>query len=130
MRPAVGWSLSFLSISSPIGPSMTFSACVASRKTNGRLKTFGSGPGGPHWASADAGDRQGADLRLLDHLLLAAQLHGGVHLDAEAPVGGGRELLAHALHRLDGGIAERMHVRGLEHELGLAEGGGHLDRTH
>ena len=83
-----------------------------------------------HRTDADAGDLQGADLRLLDHLLLAAELHGGVHLDADARIGGGCELLAHALHRLDGGIAEGMHVGGLQHDLGLGEGSGNPDRTH
>ena len=33
------------------------------------------------------------------------------------------ELLAHGQHRLDRGVAERMHVGGLENELLLREGG-------
>ena len=40
------------------------------------------------------------------------------------PAGGGLELLAHPHHRLDRRIAERVHVGGLEHHLGLGEGGG------
>ena len=43
IRPAVGWSESFFSISSPIGPSITFSMCGVSRNMNGRLNTFISG---------------------------------------------------------------------------------------
>ncbi|MGC4005489.1 MAG: hypothetical protein QM811_21175 [Pirellulales bacterium] len=40
---------------------------------------------------------------------------GGKHLNAQAPVGRGVELLADLLDRLDGRIAERVHVGSLEH---------------
>ena len=60
---------------------------------------------------------------LLDHLLLAAELHRRVHLDAEAAAARRFEFSAHRHDRLDGGIAERMHIGGLEHELLLGEGG-------
>jgi len=76
-----------------------------------------------HGADADARDGKRPDLGLLDHLLLAAELHRGEHLDADAAVGGGFEFLAHALDRFHGRIAERMHVGGLEHEFLLGEGG-------
>ena len=76
-----------------------------------------------HGADADAGDLQRAHLRLLDHLLLAAELHRGIHLDADAAVGGGLQLLAHAHHGLHRRVAERVHVGGLEHELGLGGSG-------
>ncbi len=76
-----------------------------------------------HRADADARDGKRADLGLLDHLLLAAELHRRVHLDADAAVARRFEFLAHRHDRLDGRIAERMHVGGLEHELLLGEGG-------
>ena len=72
-----------------------------------------------HRAEADARDLQRADLGLLDHLLLAAELHRGEHLDADAAVGGLLEPLAHAHHGLDRRIAERVHVGGLEHQFRL-----------
>ena len=75
-----------------------------------------------HRADRDAGDLQGAELGLLDHLLLAAELHRREHLDREAAVGGGLELLAHAHHGFDRRIAERMHVGRLQHHLGLCLG--------
>ena len=109
---------------------MTFSAWRGVAEHERQVEDVELGHERAHRTDADARDLQGADLGLLDHLLLAAELHGGVHLDADAPVGGGLELLAHALHRLDGRIAERMHVRGLEHDLGLREGVGHPDCAH
>ena len=75
-----------------------------------------------HGADADPRHGERADLRLLDHLLLAAELHRWIDLDAEATVGPLLELLAHPLDRLDGRIAERMHVGGLEDHLGLGQG--------
>ena len=68
-------------------------------------------------ADTDARHRDRADLGLLDRLLLAAELHGGEHLHAQPAVGRLVELLAHVLHRDHGRIADRMDVRGLEHEL-------------
>jgi hypothetical protein len=60
---------------------------------------------------------QGADLGLLDRLLFAAQLHRGIHLDAEAATGRLFEFLAHVFDRNHGGIACRMNVGGLEHHF-------------
>ena len=68
-------------------------------------------------ADADPRHCERADLGLLDRLLLAAELHGGKHLHGEPPVGRLVELLAKVFHRDDGGIAGRMDIRGLEHEL-------------
>ena len=76
-----------------------------------------------HRADADARDRKRADLRLLDHLLLAAELHRRIHLHAQPAAGRCFELLAHAHDRLDRRIAERMHVGRLQHELLLGESG-------
>jgi hypothetical protein len=75
-----------------------------------------------HRADADARDGERADLRLLDHLLLAAELHRRIDFDAEAAVGLLLELLAHPFDRLDGRVAERMHVGRLEDHLGLGQG--------
>jgi hypothetical protein len=80
----------------------------------------------PHGPDADARNRQGADLRLLDHFFLAAELHGRIHLHAQAPGRGLAELLAHADDRLDGGITERMHVRRFQHHPLLRERGACL----
>ncbi len=79
------------------------------------LTTLMSSTIGPERAGADAQHLDGADLGLLDGLLLAAELGGGIHLDREPAVGGGGELLAEALGRRDGRIAGRLHVGGLEH---------------
>src|SRR5262249_55643660 len=76
-----------------------------------------------HGADADARDGKRTDLGLLDHLLLAAELHRRVHLDAEAAAARRFEFPAHRHDRFHGRIAERMHVGGLEHELLLGEGG-------
>jgi hypothetical protein len=73
-----------------------------------------------HRSDADARDRQGADLSLFDHLLLAAELHRRIHLDAEAPLRGLLELLAHVHDGLDRRVAERVHVARLENHLLLA----------
>jgi hypothetical protein len=56
---------------------MTFRMCASSRKTNGMLNTLSSSTTGPIAPTEIARDLQRADLRLLDHLLLAAELHGG-----------------------------------------------------
>jgi hypothetical protein len=69
----------------------------------------------PERADADAGQLDRAQLSLFDRLLLAAQLHGREHLDGEPAAGRLLELLAHADHDFDRGIAERMHVRRLQH---------------
>ena len=37
-------------------------------------------------ADADARELDGADLRLLDRFLLAAELHGGIHLHVSRPL--------------------------------------------
>jgi hypothetical protein len=89
---------------------------------NGKLKTLSSGHQGAHRPDAHPRESERADLRLLDRLFLAAELHRGVHLDAEPAAGRGLELLAQAHDCFDGRIAERMHVGGLEHELLLREG--------
>ena len=115
-------SESFLSSSSPIGPSITFSMCASSRNMKGRLNTFSLRHDRAHRTDADARDRERADLRLLDHLLFAAELHRRKHLDAQTSVGCGLELLAHLDDRFHRRIAERMHVGRLEHELLLREG--------
>ncbi len=81
--------------------------CLESRNTNGMLKTLTSSTTGPTGADGDAGDLQSADLGLLDGFLLAAKLHGRKHLDGEPAAGGGIQLLAHADHGFDRGIAER-----------------------
>ncbi len=73
----------------------------------------------PQRPDADPGELQGADLRLLDRLLLAAELHRGIHLDADAAAGRRFELLAHVLDRLDGRVALGVHVRGLQHRRWL-----------
>jgi len=77
----------------------------------------------PERADRDARDLQRADLRLLDHLLLAAELHLRIHLQREAAVGRFLELVAHAHDRLDRGIAQRMHVGSLDDHLLLGERG-------
>src|SRR3546814_1214538 len=64
----------------------------------------------PFRSDRDAGHGQRADLRLFQELLLAAQLHCGIDLDAEPAVGRVLQLLAHALHGRDRGIADRMDV--------------------
>jgi hypothetical protein len=76
-------------------------------------------------ADRDAGELQRPDLGLLDHLLLAAELHRREHLDREPAGGRGLQLLAHALDRLDGGVAEHVHVGGLQHLLLLGRGRKH-----
>jgi hypothetical protein len=82
-----------------------------------------------HRTDADAGHGEGADLRLLDHLLLAAELHRRIHLDAETAARRRFELLAHALDRLDRRIAERMHVGRLQHHLRLRKSRGRRGRS-
>jgi hypothetical protein len=72
----------------------------------------------------DAGQRQRPHLGLLDHLLLAAELHRREHLDGEPAVRRLLEFLAHADHGLDGRVAERVHVARLEHHLLLGAGAG------
>jgi hypothetical protein len=87
-----------------------------------------------HGAHGDARDLQRPHLGLLDHLLLASELHRGVHLDRDPAVGGRFELLAHALDGLDRRIAERMDVARLPHHFLLRQGGrrtradGHHER--
>src|SRR5256886_5453162 len=76
-----------------------------------------------HRADADTRDGERADLRLLDHLLLAAELHRRVHLDADAAAARRFEFFAHSHDRLDGRIAQWVHVGCLEHELLLGKGG-------
>jgi hypothetical protein len=70
-----------------------------------------------HRSHAHAADLQRAHLRLLQHLLLAAELHGRVHLHGEAAVGRRLQLLAHPHDGFDGRIAEGVHVRGFEDHL-------------
>src|SRR5512132_3155541 len=106
-----------------MGPSITFSMCASSRNMKGRLKTLSSGTSGPHRADADTRDGERADLGLLDHLLLAAELHRRVHLDADAAAARRFEFLAHRHDRLDRRIAQWVHVGCFEQELLLGEGG-------
>jgi hypothetical protein len=73
-------------------------------------------------ADADAGHGERADLRLLGHLLFAAELHRRIHLNGEPPFGGLLELLAHPHHGLHRGVPERVCVGGFEHHLGLRKG--------
>ena len=75
----------------------------------------------PHRPDTDACHLQRAELRLLDHLLFAAELHRRIHLDAEPAGARGFELLAHAHDRLDRRIAERVHVGRLEDGFLLSE---------
>ena len=75
-----------------------------------------------HGTDADARDLQRADLRLLDHFLLAAELHRRIHLDAEPAVAGGLEPLAHAHDGFHRRIAQGMHVGRLQHHLLLGDG--------
>jgi hypothetical protein len=72
---------------------------------------------GPQRPDADPGELQGADLSLLDRLLLPAQLHRRVHLDAEPTPGCRFELLPHVLDRLNRWIAFGMDVRCLQNQL-------------
>ncbi len=84
--------------SSPIGPSITFCMCAVLRNRNGRLNTLSSwitGPSAPTLMRA----MERADLRLLDRLFLAAELHRGEHLHGEPAVGRGVELLAEVFDR-------------------------------
>src|SRR6516165_1603633 len=69
--------------------------------------------------SADTHTRelQGADLRLFDCLLFAAELHRGEYLDGEPAIGRRFELFAEALHRGDGRVAGRMNVGRFECRL-------------
>jgi hypothetical protein len=66
-------------------------------------------------AAADHLDR--AELGLLDRLRLAAQLHRGVHLNGEPTLRRIIELLAEIFDGLDGWVAFRMHIGGLQHGL-------------
>jgi hypothetical protein len=71
----------------------------------------------PQRADADPGELQGADLRLLDRLLLAAELHRRIHLDAEPAAGCRFELFSHILDGLYGRVAFGVNVRRLEDGL-------------
>jgi hypothetical protein len=102
---------------------MTLRMCASSRKTKGQVEDVELVDHRSHGADGDARDLQRADLGLLDHLLLAAQLHRRIHLDRDAPLGGGLQLLAHALDRLHGRIAERVHIARLPHHLLLRQQG-------
>ena len=74
-------------------------------------------------ADGNASERDGADLRLFDRFLFAAELHRRIHGDRETALGGVRQFLAEALDRGDGRIAGRMHVGGFEHQFLLRNGG-------
>ena len=78
---------------------------------------------------ADPGELQRADLRLLDRLFLAAQLHRGIHLDAEPAPGRRFELFPHLFDRLDSRIALGMHVGCLEHHFLVGRFGAGADQT-
>jgi hypothetical protein len=65
-------------------------------------------------ADADAGELDGADLRLLDRLLLAAELHRGVHLQRQPAARRLTQFLVEVVDGDDRRIAGRMHVGGLE----------------
>ncbi len=68
-------------------------------------------------AARNAGELDGADLRLLDGFLLAAELHRRVHLHAEPPLGRGFKLFAEAFDRGDRRIACGVDIRRLERQL-------------
>jgi hypothetical protein len=76
-----------------------------------------------HRTDRDARDLERAHLRLLDHLFLAAELHGGKHLDRQPAVGRRFHLLAHSDDRFDGRITKCVNVGGLEHHLLLSGAG-------
>ena len=73
-------------------------------------------------ADTDPDQRDRADLRLLDRLLFAAELHRGVHLNAEAAVGRLGQRRAHVLDGLNRRIALRMNVGRFEDELVIGRG--------
>jgi hypothetical protein len=70
---------------------------------------------------ADPDELDRANLRLLDHLLFAAQLHRGIHLDRQPSIGRLFQLLAHVLDRLHGRIAFGVHVRRFQDALLLRQ---------
>src|SRR5207245_2336306 len=74
-----------------------------------------------HGTDRNARELQSTELRLLDHLLLAPELHQGIHLQRDAAAGRGLDLLAHAHDGLDRRIAERMHIGRLPHRLLLGK---------
>jgi hypothetical protein len=76
---------------------------------------------GAERADADAGELKRPELRLLNNLLLAAQLHRRKHLHAEPALGRVIELLAEVLNGDDGRIALGVHVGGLQHRLRLGQ---------
>ena len=74
-------------------------------------------------ANGNAREGDGTDLGLLDGFLLTAKLHRRIHLHAQAPIGGFLEFLADILDRHHGRIAGRVHVRGLQNQFLLSDGG-------
>ena len=72
-------------------------------------------------ADRNARKGDGADLRLLDRFLLAAELHRRIHLHGDPAVGGLLELLAEIFDGDDGRIPGRVHVGCLEHQFLLRE---------
>src|SRR5713226_7215254 len=114
-----GLSVTLSSIAWPIGPSMTFSICSVLRNRNGRLNTLRSATTGPSAPTLTRASCKGADLGLLDRLLFAAELHRGIHLDADAAAGRRFELLAHVFDRLHGRVALGVYVRSLQHRRRL-----------
>src|SRR3974390_228104 len=68
-------------------------------------------------ANADTRESDGADLGLLDCLLLAAELHGGIHRNRDAAIGGTGKFFAHILDRDDRWITGWMDIRGLKNQL-------------
>ena len=75
-----------------------------------------------HGTDRNAGNLQGTNLGLLNHFLLAAQLHGGEHLNGDAAIGGGFELFAHAHDGFHCGITHRVHIGGFQHHFALGLG--------
>src|SRR6516225_9537663 len=88
-----GLSVTLSSSSWPIGPSMTSSICACVTKRERWIEDVEIVHDRPQCAHTDARQLQGADLGLLDRLFFDAELHRGVHLDAEPLPGRRLELL-------------------------------------